>query len=132
MGNEKCDILGVCETRRKKHLEAKWQDGSYIILGEGSGSRSIGGIGFIVSSKWSSKVIECTLHSSRTGTLLISIDNSRTLKTIQAYAPTSLCEEEELEGFYLEFEEALKEKSAYTVLMGDFNAKIGASCTGGN
>jgi hypothetical protein len=127
----KCDILGLCETRRKKHLEAKWKDGSYITLGEGSGSRSVGGIGFIVSSEWSSKVIECTLHSSRTGTLLISIGNSRTLKIIQAYALTSLCEEEELEDFYLEVDEALKKKSTYTVSMGDFNAKIGGSCTGG-
>ena len=83
-----------------------WKDGSYITLGEGSGSRSIGGIGFIVGSEWSSKLIEWTLHSNRTGTLLISIDNSRTLKNIQAYAPTSLCEEEELEGFYLEVDEA--------------------------
>ena len=79
----------------------------------------------------SSKVIECTLHSSRTGTLLISIGKSRTLKIIQAYAPTSLCEEEELEDFYLEVDEALKKKSTYTVLMGDFNAKIGRSCIGG-
>ena len=103
----KCGISGVCETRRKKHLEAKW-DGSCITLGEGSGSRSVGGIGFILSNEWSSKVIECTLRSSRTGTLLISIGNSRTLKIVQAYAPTSLCEEEELEDFYLEFDEALK------------------------
>ena len=80
----------MCETRRKKHLEAKWKDGSYITLGEGSGFRSISGIGFVVSSEWSSKVIECALHSSRTGKLLISIGNSRTLKIIQAYAPTSL------------------------------------------
>ena len=67
----------MCETRRKKHLEANWKDGSYITLGERSGSRSVGVIGFMVSSEWSSKVIECTLHSSRTGTLLISISNSR-------------------------------------------------------
>ena len=72
----------MCETRRKKHLEAKWKDGSHITLGEGSGSRSVSGIGFIVSSEWSSKVIGYTLYSSRTGTLLISI-GSRTIKIIQ-------------------------------------------------
>ena len=42
--------------------------------------------------------------------LLISIGNSRTLKIIQTYAQTSLCEEEELEDFYLEVDEALKKK----------------------
>ena len=40
----KCDILGLCETRRNKHLEARWKDGSYNTLGEDSGSRSVGGL----------------------------------------------------------------------------------------
>ncbi|MFH4973479.1 hypothetical protein AB6A40_000188, partial [Gnathostoma spinigerum] len=41
------------------------------------------------------------------------------------YAPTSKSEDEEVEEFYSELDTALQNKSTYTVLMGDFNAKVG-------
>lgn len=48
------------------------------------------------------------------------------MKIIQAYAPTSASEEDELEVFYDNLNEALDRcPTYYTLLIGDFNAKLG-------
>ncbi|KAG6932570.1 craniofacial development protein 2, partial [Chelydra serpentina] len=58
------------------------------------------------------------------------MESKATLKVIQAYAPTSASEGEEVEEFYRELERALAQKSTYTVTMGDFNAKVGRGKAG--
>ncbi|MFH4984562.1 hypothetical protein AB6A40_011271 [Gnathostoma spinigerum] len=69
--------------------------------------------------------------SSRIGLLLLQLDATKTLKIVQAYAPTSENEGEEVEEFYSELDKVLQNKSTYTVLMGDLNAKIGRGKDGG-
>ncbi|VDK58783.1 unnamed protein product [Anisakis simplex] len=55
----------------------------------------------------------------------------RTLKIVQVYAPaTNNAQpteeaEEELEEFFEEVERAMNKKSTYTIVQGDFNAKVG-------
>uniref|UniRef100_A0A914VTT7 Craniofacial development protein 2-like n=1 Tax=Plectus sambesii TaxID=2011161 RepID=A0A914VTT7_9BILA len=43
----------------------------------------------------------------------------------QAYTPTSAAEDEEVERFYEEHEEAMNTRCTYLIVMGDFNAKVG-------
>ena len=124
-GKITCDVLGLCETRRKQSLEVIWKDGTFIKLGRGEGARAVGGIGFVVSKEFSSKIISCEIKSPRLGILYLSISGKKTLKIVQAYAPTSNSEDEELEEFYKELEDSLSQKSTYTVVMGDLKAKIG-------
>ncbi|VDK45141.1 unnamed protein product [Anisakis simplex] len=119
----KCDVLGLCETRRKEELNARWNDGSAVRLGKGDGTRTIGGIGFIVSKEWASKIVSCNILSSRIGVLNVQVSGKATLKIIQAYAPTNSVDDDEVEEFYQELETALTKKSTYTIVMGDFNAK---------
>ncbi|VDK49616.1 unnamed protein product, partial [Anisakis simplex] len=38
----KCDVLGLCETRRKEELNARWNDGSAVRLGKGDGTGTVG------------------------------------------------------------------------------------------
>ncbi|KAK3757609.1 hypothetical protein RRG08_000125 [Elysia crispata] len=47
------------------------------------------------------------------------------LQIIQVYAPTTDYDDEEAEKFYEDLENAIEKKCANTVIMGDFNAKIG-------
>ncbi|XP_055387190.1 craniofacial development protein 2-like [Condylostylus longicornis] len=49
------------------------------------------------------------------------------LNVIQIYAPTTEKDDDEIEGFYCEIESLLKLKKPHemTIIMGDFNAKIG-------
>lgn len=73
--------------------------------------------------------------SERIAVAKIDIGNNETLSIIQVYAPTSVATLEEKESFYDELEEVyLAEKSNFTIVMGDLNAKIGAgvakSCLG--
>uniref|UniRef100_A0A914WFQ5 Endonuclease/exonuclease/phosphatase domain-containing protein n=1 Tax=Plectus sambesii TaxID=2011161 RepID=A0A914WFQ5_9BILA len=42
----------------------------------------------------------------------------------RAYAPTSAAEDEEIERFYEELEEAMNTRCTYLIVMGDFNAKV--------
>ena len=120
-----CDVLGVCETRRRADLNARWRDGNTVLLGKGDGPRRTGGIGFIVSRKWSSQIISCQFRSSRVGVLLLQLSSKRSLKIVQIYAPTITSDDEEVEEFYAELESTLCVKSTYTIVMGDFNAKLG-------
>lgn len=47
------------------------------------------------------------------------------LKLIQIYAPTSMQGDEEIDEFYSNIEKALETNPCkYTILMGDFNARI--------
>nr|XP_032632457.1 craniofacial development protein 2-like [Chelonoidis abingdonii] len=125
----RCDILGICETQQKE-LEVNWKDGSTVRLGKGDGARNVGGVRFIISKDWVSKVISCQLISSRIGVLHLQMESKAILKVIQAYAPTSTSEDEEVEEFYQELKRALMQKSTYIITMGDFNAKVGRGKAG--
>ena len=62
---------------------------------------------------------------------MLDLPQKRTLKVIQVYAPTKHLKQtasdfdQELERFYSELEAVLSEKSTYTIVQGDFNAKVG-------
>ena len=121
----RCDVPGVCETRGKKEKEVIWNDGHTIYLGKGEGASNVGGVGFIVNNEWSANIESCSIISSRVGILLMKLDSEMTIKFIEVYAPTSASEDREIEEFYQCLDRALTTRSTYTVLMGDFNAKVG-------
>ncbi|KHN77273.1 Craniofacial development protein 2, partial [Toxocara canis] len=121
----KCDVLGLCETRRKEELNARWENGNAVRLGKGAGIRTVGGIGFIIGKEWADKVVSCNVTSSRIGVLNVQISGKAILKIIRTYAPTSTSDDDEIEEFYRELEAALAQKSTCTIVMGDFNANVG-------
>ena len=122
-----CDVLGVCETRRRTKINVTWRSGETVFLGSGMehGNYYRGGIGFVVSKKWSPNIISSNFRSSRVGVLLLRLDSNKTIKIVQVYAPTSASDDDEVEEFYQDLESTLTIISTYTVVMGDFNAKLG-------
>ena len=56
---------------------------------------------------------------------MLTLPKQRTLHIVQTYAPTSAAEDEEVERFYEELEEAMNTRCTYLIVMGDFNAKVG-------
>uniref|UniRef100_A0A8C9U0V1 Endonuclease/exonuclease/phosphatase domain-containing protein n=1 Tax=Scleropages formosus TaxID=113540 RepID=A0A8C9U0V1_SCLFO len=106
-------------------MSARWEDGCAVRLGKADGSRSVGGVGFIISKEWTTKIASCHFVSSRIGVLNVNLSGKATLKIIQTYAPTSASDDDEVEEFYRQLDMMLARKSTYTVVMGDFNAKVG-------
>ncbi|KAK6030034.1 endonuclease/exonuclease/phosphatase family protein [Ostertagia ostertagi] len=125
----KADIIGVCETRRARAVSARWTSGEEILLGEGANNvPRTGGVGFIIKAKMVPYIISCDIISPRVAVLKVKLQKlgNRTLKMVQVYAPTITAEDDEIERFYEEIETALKLKSTYTIVQGDFNAVVGS------
>ena len=49
----------------------------------------------------------------------------RYLKIVQVYAPAISHSNEETDNFYNPIDEILEKQAHYTIVMGDFNAKVG-------
>ncbi|CAM4690395.1 unnamed protein product [Leuciscus chuanchicus] len=47
----RCDVLGLCETKRREPLHVRYDDGRTVILGAREETRPVGGVGFIVSKR---------------------------------------------------------------------------------
>ena len=75
-------------------------------------------------------IVSFNAHSDRIISCIVNLKNE-TIQVIQVYAPTSDYDNETIEGFYEDLEEAMDHKNnAHVIIMGDFNAKIGADNTG--
>ena len=85
------------------------------------------GIGFYVNKQLVGRVLEVKGITERIGILKLKLENKVNLMIMQIYAPTLEAEESEKEHPYeLVRETYLREKKYYNILMGDWNAKIGA------
>ena len=64
--------------------------------------------------------------SCRVAYLILRITDRYSLKVIQVYAPTKTHPDDEVEAMYEEISEAIHtSETHFTVVMGDFNAKVG-------
>ncbi|XP_042878322.1 craniofacial development protein 2-like [Penaeus japonicus] len=84
------------------------------------------GVGVLVEKETAKSVIECTPVSDRIIAIRLK-GKPRNMTIIQIYAPTSDSEDEEIERFYQDLEQTIKEKAKKDILViqGDWNAKIG-------
>ena len=91
------------------------------------GDESIGGVGFLVLKNIKDRVIKFEQASSRVTSLTLKINKKYQMQVIQVYAPTSSHDVQEVEEMYKEVaNEMRRNKSHYKVIMGYFNAKVGA------
>ncbi|XP_027210521.1 craniofacial development protein 2-like [Penaeus vannamei] len=119
MSRLKINILGLCEVRWKGSGKVTL-DGFTIIYS--GGTKHEKGVAVLISKSlkgfWavSDRVMMIKLSTK-------PLD----LKIIQVYAPTADSTEEELETFYDDIEQALKQSKStdITIIQGDFNAKLG-------
>ena len=68
------------------------------------------------------KSIMWEFQSSRTGP---THNRQNQLKIVQVYAPTTSHSDEETDNFYNTIDKVLENQTHYTIVMGDFNAKVG-------
>lgn len=63
----RCDVLGLCETKHREPLHVRYDDGRTVILGAREETRPVGGVGFIVSKRWSPMIDLVDVTNPRVG-----------------------------------------------------------------
>ncbi|XP_071642962.1 craniofacial development protein 2-like [Temnothorax longispinosus] len=119
------DILGLSETHLKDSGHFETGNENMIFLA-GNGEKSNNGVGFIVAKN----LRDCVLGYEAIDDRIIRIRigaRPHTLNIVQVYAPTTECTEEEISDFYAKLETVcrVRPRKETTVLLGDFNAKVG-------
>lgn len=119
------DIVGLSEVRREGEDTIILKSGNLLYFREGD-QQSQGGVGFIVHKSLVNNVVKIESVSTRVVYLILRITKRYSLKVIQVYAPTSTYSDDEVESMYEDISRAMhSSKTYFTVVMGDFNAKLG-------
>ncbi|GFO45275.1 craniofacial development protein 2-like protein [Plakobranchus ocellatus] len=116
-------ILGICECRWKDNGHFDY-NGCKIIYSGGNGT--LNGVAIILDKSMKNSLISYNAVSDRI--LIIHLDtNPVKTSIIQAYAPTTSHDDEEVEQFYNQLQSVKDSISPRntTIVMGDFNAKVG-------
>ncbi|KAK6764377.1 hypothetical protein RB195_024632 [Necator americanus] len=116
-------------TRRHTH-DSPWRLSQTVekrrFRGEKVPSRNVGGVGFVVHPSVVHLVDSHEILSPRLAILRLHPLRQKSISIINCYSPTSAADESELDAFYEELEEVVRnEKSFYKFVVGDFNAKLG-------
>ncbi|CAH2084466.1 unnamed protein product [Euphydryas editha] len=125
LNNVKYDILGLSEMRKVGHCIDEYDDFMLCYSGQTKGRY---GVGFIIKKYLKPCVKNFIGLSDRVALLDIDI-NDTPITIIQVYAPTEESDEVEIESFYETLHRAHANSSKYTIVMGDFNAKVGQKDT---
>jgi len=121
----KWDVIGLAETRRRGESIKKLASGN-ILFTNGKKDKCQSGVGFLINKSLANNVVEFKSVSDRLAFIIIKINTKFSIKIVQVYAPTTAHEDEEVEEMYDELAEIVDNKTThYTIVMGDFNAKIG-------
>ena len=125
------DIVGLSEVRRQQEKLVELQDSHHLFYYRGKESEKSSGVGFLINREIAGNVVKFSSVSDRVAWIVIRLCKRYTLKVIQIYAPTSQSSDDEIESFYDDITQVMdQEKTKYTLLMGDFNAKVGKNMAG--
>ena len=83
------------------------------------------GVGFLVNKKWKNNITRVSSGNSRVAELVLRITDIYQLKIVQVYAPTTSHSDDETDNLYNTIDKILEKQTHYTIVMGDFNAKVG-------
>ena len=133
--NLKWDIIGLSEIRRG---EEKIQlNSGHILFWKGYENKSEEGVGFLIIKNIRNNIINFKAINERIAKVIVKLNKNFKSQVIQIYAPTTSSKDEAIEEFYNKLDSTMNEdKCKMTIIMGDFNAKIGINpdtselCTG--
>ncbi len=120
-------VLGLCETRWPDHGEFRSTDDSLLLYsGRPEGEARASGVGIILCKETKKSLLEWHPVSDRIITARLQA-RVRNITIVQCYAPTEPSTLEDKEAFYSALNATFTniKKSDITILMGDFNAKVG-------
>ena len=125
MNRYRWNILGLCEVRWKSIGETSTQEGHKLYF-SGRDDKQKQGVAFLIHKNTVNCVMGCRPISSRLITIRLRATPFN-ITIIQAYAPTSDYDDDDVEDFYEQLQEVLDQtpKKDILVVQGDWNAKIG-------
>ena len=124
-------IVGISETHRMEEELLQLKVSGHLFYNKGREDVKRSGVGFLVNRNIAGNIISFNSISDRVAWLKVKLNKRYTLKIIQIYAPTAISSEEDIETFYDDVKKILDtEKTHYTMVMGDFNAKVGKAKVG--
>ncbi|XP_030760798.1 craniofacial development protein 2-like [Sitophilus oryzae] len=123
-------ILGLCEVRWPGSGTIRTEHGTLYYSGNDNPNH-YNGVGVLVSSGIERSVVDFFPISDRLMVLKIKTSR-RIMNIVQVYAPTSEKQDDMVEQFYNELEDIMKltKKGELTIIIGDFNAKVGIGAEG--
>lgn len=125
--NIKWDVIGISETRLSGEAVTILKSGHLLFQKNSDTNSHIGGVALLVHKKKKHLVTKTRAVSNRVIYVMIRINAMFSIQIIQAYAPTSASSDEEIEQFYEDLTTAKNAgKTKICVIIGDFNAKVGA------
>ena len=125
LANIKWHVIGLAETRRRGEAIEQLKSG-HVLYTVGKDNKSEGGVGFLIHKDLAANVTEYTSASDRVVMVVIQLSKKYSVKVIQVYAPTSAHGDDEIEEMYDAINTLMdKTHTQYTMIIGDFNAKIG-------
>ncbi|XP_044766144.1 craniofacial development protein 2-like [Coccinella septempunctata] len=123
--NIKWDVIGLSEVRRRGEQLITLKSGHNLYYA-GEEDKSIGGTGFLIHKRHNANIVSLKKISTRVICLVLKLTARYNIKIIQIYAPTTSCDDEEVDSLYDDITTALTDKQTqYTIICGDFNAEIG-------
>ena len=126
----KWDIIGLSEVRRTGEGFVELNSG-HILCYRGHQDKKEHGVGFLIHREIAGNVEEFFSINERVAVVVIKLNKRYKLKIVQAYAPTSSHDDDAVDKFYEDVESAMNKGTAqFTIVMGDFNAKVGAKQIG--
>lgn len=123
------DILGVSEIRWPQYGDVYVEDHRVLYSGKTNDKHEYG-VGIILNKRMAQCLKSFTPISERV--MLIQMKSTPVdINIVQVYAPTLDAEDEEIETMYTAISSIMKslKKHEVTIVMGDFNAKVGEGST---
>lgn len=128
----RCDIkvLGVSELWWHGQGRFTTDDGSTCLYSGKNSGRKRMGVGFIIEKATAKSILGYNPVNERVITLRLK-GKPMNLTLVQVYAPTSEASDQDMEEFYEVVQDVLDNipKKDVTILLGDWNAKLGKSTT---
>lgn len=125
------DILGISDTQWPNNGECAFEDGRFYYSGSDDGQPHRYGVGICVKKGIVGSILNVVRYSDRIIMIQLKSQNGKT-NLIQIYAPTADKADQEIEEFYNGIDILLRttKKADTTIILGDFNAKVGKGKVG--